>query len=124
MAFFSKVSDPLIGGTCMTLFNTAMNLGSKWPTTLSLWMIPKLTFQHCEVLANEQIVKIEGLCGEEESYQCATFGGNCVTTVDGYTLLSGMLLLIGIFWVGRMKENLYYLQDLPPGNWRIVNKTN
>jgi len=27
MAFFAKVSDPLIGGTYMTLLNTVCNLG-------------------------------------------------------------------------------------------------
>lgn len=123
MAFFSKVSDPLIGGTCMTLFNTAMNLGSKWPTTLSLWMIPKLTFQQCEILANEQIVNIEGMCGDG-GLQCTSIGGNCRTTLDGYAILSGILVLLGVLWVGKMKEYLYYLQDLPPASWRIVNKSN
>ncbi|CAM9721829.1 unnamed protein product, partial [Chrysoparadoxa australica] len=30
MAFFAKISDPVIGGTYMTLLNTVSNLGSKW----------------------------------------------------------------------------------------------
>lgn len=30
MAFFSRVSDPLIGGTYMTLLNTIANVGGRW----------------------------------------------------------------------------------------------
>ena len=30
MAFFSRVSDPVIGGTYMTLLNTIANIGGKW----------------------------------------------------------------------------------------------
>lgn len=30
MAFFSRVSDPTIGGTYMTLLNTISNVGGRW----------------------------------------------------------------------------------------------
>lgn len=30
MAFFSRVSDPVIGGTYMTLLNTIANVGNRW----------------------------------------------------------------------------------------------
>jgi PAT family acetyl-CoA transporter-like MFS transporter 1 len=30
-SFFSKISDPSIGGTYMTLLNTISNLGGTWP---------------------------------------------------------------------------------------------
>ena len=43
MSFHSKVSDPSIGGTYMTLLNTLSNLGAKWPTSTALWLLPKLT---------------------------------------------------------------------------------
>lgn len=42
ISFFAKISDPLIGGTYMTLLNTITNLGSKWPNTLALWILPKV----------------------------------------------------------------------------------
>uniref|UniRef100_A0A5F8G4J4 Acetyl-coenzyme A transporter 1 n=1 Tax=Monodelphis domestica TaxID=13616 RepID=A0A5F8G4J4_MONDO len=38
MAFNAKVSDPLIGGTYMTLLNTVSNLGGNWPSTVALWL--------------------------------------------------------------------------------------
>jgi len=30
MAFFSRISDPTIGGTYMTLLNTIANVGGRW----------------------------------------------------------------------------------------------
>lgn len=50
MAFFAKVSDPLVGGTYMTLLNTVSNLGTNWPNTLALWAIDYLTYKKCSVM--------------------------------------------------------------------------
>lgn len=53
MAFNAKVSDPLIGGTYMTLLNTVSNLGGNWPATMALWFVDHLTSKEC-VGADEQ----------------------------------------------------------------------
>lgn len=47
IAFFSKVSDPKIGGTNMTLLNTVGNIGFMWSYTAALWLIDVLTFKNC-----------------------------------------------------------------------------
>lgn len=47
MAFFAKISDPLVGGTYMTLLNTVVNLGGNWPATLALWFVDPLTWKEC-----------------------------------------------------------------------------
>ena len=43
MSFFNKVADPAIGGTYMTLLNTISNLGFKWPNSLALFLLPKIS---------------------------------------------------------------------------------
>lgn len=48
MAFFARVSDPVVGGTYMTLLNTLANLGGNWPSTLALWFVDSLTWRNCE----------------------------------------------------------------------------
>lgn len=53
MAFHAKVSDPVIGGTYMTLLNTMMNLGGNWPSTLALWLVDPLTSKRCEGAAGQ-----------------------------------------------------------------------
>ena len=47
MAFFAKVSDPVIGGTYMTFLNTISNLGGNWPSTLMLWFVDPLSTKEC-----------------------------------------------------------------------------
>ena len=47
MGFHAKISDPLIGGTYMTLLNTISNLGGNWPNTLALWSVDGLTWKSC-----------------------------------------------------------------------------
>lgn len=49
MAFFARVSDPLIGGTYMTLLNTIMNLGYAWTASLVLWLVDILTWKQCVI---------------------------------------------------------------------------
>lgn len=51
MAFFARISDPLFGGTNMTLLNTLTNLGGAWANTAALWMTDFLTYKQCS--ANE-----------------------------------------------------------------------
>lgn len=53
MAFHAKVSDPLIGGTYMTLLNTVTNLGGNWPATMALWMVDPLTSKECRGAASQ-----------------------------------------------------------------------
>ena len=42
MAFFNRISDPRIGGTYMTMLNTAGNLASKWPSTLFMFGVARV----------------------------------------------------------------------------------
>eukprot|EP00010_Vexillifera_abyssalis_P001985 CAMPEP_0201562954 /NCGR_PEP_ID=MMETSP0173_2-20130828/79615_1 /ASSEMBLY_ACC=CAM_ASM_000268 /TAXON_ID=218659 /ORGANISM="Vexillifera sp., Strain DIVA3 564/2" /LENGTH=226 /DNA_ID=CAMNT_0047977579 /DNA_START=798 /DNA_END=1478 /DNA_ORIENTATION=- len=42
-AFFARISDPLIGGTYMTLLNTLSNLGGTWPKVFILYGVDIFT---------------------------------------------------------------------------------
>ena len=48
MGFHARISDPVMGGTYMTLLNTVSNLGSKWPGTLVLWLVDIVSLKDCE----------------------------------------------------------------------------
>ena len=43
LAYFTRISDPLVGGTYMTLLNTFSNLGYLWPHSFSLWVVDQIT---------------------------------------------------------------------------------
>lgn len=80
MAFNAKVSDPLIGGTYMTLLNTVSNLGGNWPSTVALWLVDPLTVKECAgaqeqscgttVAAEVSFGGCEGLCSIISRLNC------------------------------------------------------
>ncbi|XP_035478381.2 acetyl-coenzyme A transporter 1 [Scophthalmus maximus] len=112
MAFHAKVSDPLIGGTYMTLLNTVTNLGGNWPSTLALWMVDPLTSKACEGTSGQS-------CGSaEEAGLCVQEGGVCVTTLDGYYVESVVCMLIGLAWWVWLGKKMRRLQDQSPAAWR------
>lgn len=47
MGFNARISDPLLGGTYMTMLNTMSNLGNYWPSSTALWFVDMLTWSSC-----------------------------------------------------------------------------
>lgn len=99
MSFFSKVADPTIGGTYMTLLNTVANLGSKWSNSLALWLLPKLSLTWVQTSGK-------------------------IYTIDGYTVESIACLILGLLWLLYYKCLITKLQLLPREAWLISNTTN
>lgn len=101
MAFFAKMADPTMGGTYMTLLNTVANLGSKWPNTLVLALVDPLTVKACVERGTD------GECVSE------------TTTLDGYYILTGVSLVLGLVWLQLMRARVTGLQDAPKHAWRV-----
>lgn len=141
MAFHAKVSDPLIGGTYMTLLNTVTNLGGNWPSTLALWMVDPLTSKECQGAVGQSCGSAEeaGVShqGEERDsvhvlilkspnlfYPCSHLqlcvkeGGACVTTLDGYYVESVVCVVIGLAWWLWLGKKMRRLQEQSPAAWR------
>ena len=123
MAFFAKISDPLIGGTYMTFLNTISNLGSKWPNFMSLWLLPRMTTSSCvDGLNSEAKVNIlEGNCHEMGDY-CVKAGGSCVITMDGYTAQQCLATVVGIIWLFSLKNKILNLERAPAKEWMTTSK--
>lgn len=121
MSFFSKISDPSIGGSYMTLLNTITNWGYKWPSVLILWLIPKLTQSHCEISTTGTIVELEQHCHFHHGKACHDQGGKCVDALDGYTILTFCCLAVGIVWIFIFRQYVQKLETLPIDNWMIGN---
>ncbi|GLD57110.1 acetyl-coenzyme A transporter 1 [Lates japonicus] len=112
MAFHAKVSDPLIGGTYMTLLNTVTNLGGNWPSTVALWMVDPLTSKECQGAVGQS-------CGSpEEAGLCVKEGGVCVTTLDGYYVESVVCVVIGLAWWIWLGKKMRQLQEQSPAAWK------
>lgn len=121
MSFFSKISDPSIGGSYMTLLNTITNWGYKWPSVLILYLIPKFTQSYCQNPSTGRVVELEQQCHFHHGKECHDHGGKCVDNLDGYTVLSFGCLFIGIIWIFVFKNHVQKLESLPMENWMIGN---
>lgn len=99
MAFNAKVSDPLIGGTYMTLLNTVSNLGGNWPSTVALWLVDPLTVKECVGASNQ----------------------NC-RTPDAVELCKNLVALVLQHWMVIMWSLLFvFLLDLVGGFCLVQN---
>ncbi|KAJ3804677.1 acetyl-coenzyme A transporter 1 [Lentinula lateritia] len=148
-AFHTRISDPLIGGTYMTLLNTFTNLGGTWPK----WFILKgvmsnlkplyvgvdaLSVATCKVTEAGTELAVKGreyiyLCShmltvisasecvsEHGQATCREIGGTCVTETDGYYIISAACFIFGIvFLVAYIIPTAKKLQELPPLAWRV-----
>ncbi|XP_033103873.1 acetyl-coenzyme A transporter 1-like [Anneissia japonica] len=114
MAFHSKISDPLIGGTYVTLLNTVSNLGGNWPATVALWFIDFLTFRSCHGVSSQEYD-----CDVKEDREvCLKAGGVCQIDYDGYFIESIAFLLVGMLWLKLMSKKTKQLQN-PDVEWRL-----
>lgn len=144
MAFHAKVSDPLIGGTYMTLLNTVTNLGGNWPSTVALWMVDPLTSKECQgavgqscgspeetgVSDKEDDKKRDSVCSHLKGLRlflfcpclhlqlCIKEGGVCVTTLDGYYVEAIVCVVIGLAWWVWLGKKMKRLQEQSPAAWR------
>ncbi|XP_066295927.1 acetyl-coenzyme A transporter 1-like [Branchiostoma lanceolatum] len=111
MAFHAQISDPVIGGTYMTLLNTLANLGGNWPSTFALWLVDDITWSRCD--------GVEGLmCGSADlNKACEVAGGTCSTWLDGYYIESAACLVIGFIWLKLSANTVRKLQNKELSAW-------
>ncbi|KAL5103715.1 Acetyl-coenzyme A transporter 1 [Taenia crassiceps] len=125
VAFHARVADPSIGGTYMTLLNTAANLAAALPSTLMLFLVDPLTWRSCDNASTKKAMSVvmstnnytdlldtkqaslqhlaEGFLmsnatckGLPGAEACQMVGGTCRTIVDGFYIEVGFCLLVGL----------------------------
>jgi len=126
LAFGNKISDPMVGGTYITILNTFFNIGMMWPKSFSLWFIDQITLKQCEpeseTLSSSWTSSNNTCHGTLMVEQCKEAGGDCVTVQEGFYTMSSVWLAIGCLWFVWVFRALRYLQSIPPREWRVVNK--
>ncbi|KAK7029010.1 hypothetical protein VNI00_014720 [Paramarasmius palmivorus] len=121
-AFHTRVSDPLIGGTYMTLLNTFSNLGGTWPKWFVLKGVDMFSVATCKT---EKAGRAFGLDAREcvsdhGKALCQELGGECITETDGYYIVSAFCLTFGvIFLITFIIPTARKLQELPMSVWRV-----
>ncbi|KAJ7480190.1 acetyl-coenzyme A transporter 1-domain-containing protein [Mycena galericulata] len=121
-AFHTRVSDPLIGGTYMTLLNTFTNMGGTWPKWFVLKGVDLFSVASCKIQegTSELVVKATECVSEHGKAACTEVGGECITETDGYYIVSGLCMLFGVaFLVMYIMPTARKLQELPTSAWRV-----
>ena len=99
MTFFAHRVDPAIGGSYMTLLNTAANLGGTWPASFVMWMVGHLTKGPvCSPGTNDTPV--------------------CTTGRDPYLILQLLFSALGCLWIFVMGGHVQRVANLPDDAWR------
>ncbi|THH15834.1 hypothetical protein EW146_g4704 [Bondarzewia mesenterica] len=98
-AFHTQISDPVIGGTYMTLLNTFTNLGGTWPKFFVLKGVDYFTIATCEVQESHLAVPAAECVSDHGKAHCADIGGQCVTERDGYYIVSAFCLTFGVIFL-------------------------
>jgi len=122
-AFHARISDPVIGGTYITLVNTFSNLGATWPGFFVLRAIDLFSIATCEVVGDNTSLTAQGAecVSEEGKAQCSAAAGKCIMERDGYFITTGICLLVGlIFLVAYIIPTAKKLQALPLTKWRVA----
>ncbi|PFH54736.1 hypothetical protein AMATHDRAFT_52526 [Amanita thiersii Skay4041] len=118
-AFHTRISDPLIGGTYMTLLNTFSNMGGTWPKWFVLKGVDIFSEATCHV-AGELAIKATECVSDHGKAHCAEVNGKCVTERDGYYIVSGLCMGFGVlFLIGYIVPTARRLQGLPTSAWRV-----
>ena len=99
MTFFAHRVDPAIGGSYMTLLNTAANLGGTWPASIVMFLVGQLSIPPtCETGVNGDMI-------------CS--GGR-----EAYFPMQMVFSVLGCMWVYFMGKKVMYLSTLPDEAWK------
>ncbi|KZV73908.1 MFS general substrate transporter [Peniophora sp. CONT] len=126
-AFHTRIADPLIGGTYMTLLNTFTNLGGTWPKYFIFKGIDYFTVATCDVpeskLSEHLSMNMSDCVSDEGKLQCSEMGGTCHIGRDGYYAVSGICISFAvIFLVAYIIPTAKRLQALPISKWRVMSQ--
>lgn len=96
-AFHTRIADPIIGGTYMTLLNTISNLGGTWPKILVMKLIDYGTVVQPACVGCEETVVVQ----------------------DGYYKTNFFCVTVGLLlYFGFIKKKMVYLQKTDKYSWR------
>ncbi|KAG7363521.1 acetyl-coa transporter [Nitzschia inconspicua] len=94
MTFFASRVDPAIGGSYMTLLNTAANLGGTWPASFVMGLLGLLSGSKYDGASSSSFAK------------------------DPYVGLQTVFSLLGVLWIFMFAPKLKLLANLPDDAWR------
>lgn len=127
-AFHARVSDPVIGGTYMTLLATVCNLGGTFPRYFVLQLVDTFTVATCNPgksdakgLKGPLVTEAFSCALQVEKERCESGGGTCEMIHDGYYSVNLLCVAFGVVtFLWYIKPKVLHLQSLPLRAWRLT----
>ncbi|OII72943.1 uncharacterized protein cubi_02174 [Cryptosporidium ubiquitum] len=114
MTLFNLISDVRFAGTYITLFNTINNLGYKWPTSLSLWLLDYTNFNYCELNKNQ----VE--YSKFSNYFLLLIGNPC--KIDSFFIQFTFAFIFGIIAILFIFPSIIYrIEKFNLNDWKVKN---
>jgi PAT family acetyl-CoA transporter-like MFS transporter 1 len=108
----------------MTLLNTLANLGAKWPNSLALWLLSRLTQSACLLDSTGSIDPEFSFSNCIENKQvCASHSGQCKIMLDGYSVETFACITIGFLWLLLFRKTVLNLQNTAHSEWLVSSST-
>ena len=116
-SFHTRIADPILGGTYMTLLNTLSNFGGTWPRFLIMWMINHFTVYRCINPVDNSVTYANNLKDSNGVQFCQA--GTPSIMRDGYFITNFFCITVGIcLYFSFLRRKAQYLQALPIESWR------
>ncbi|KAG5438928.1 hypothetical protein PCANB_002258 [Pneumocystis canis] len=113
-AFHTRIADPMIGGTYMTLLNTVCNLGGTWPRYFILEGMDFFTKSYCSEDTMNRCIT------DKDITLCRDLRGHCIKSIDGYYVINFLSIFAGtLLFFLLIKPSVEKLQRLPLKAWKI-----
>ncbi|CAF0891900.1 unnamed protein product [Brachionus calyciflorus] len=138
MSFFTRVSDKTVGGTYMTLLNTISNIGTSWPSTVSLYIVDWLSVKVCtydeisygaylnktknSTLEFKKILSLIDMntCSNDvQKLECSNYNGRCEYKIDAFYILGIFFIIVGLVWTVYFRKVINKLQSYPKTSWKL-----
>lgn len=120
-SFHTRIADPVLGGTYMTLLNTLSNFGGTWPRIVVMSMINSFTVSRCEVPSMGRDYLFYGTDKMHECEIGADPLGKITIVRDGYYVVNGLCIVLGLLlYFGFLRRQAQFLQHLPISSWRCT----
>ncbi|KAH8101372.1 MFS general substrate transporter [Cristinia sonorae] len=118
-AFHTRIADPIVGGTYMTLLATFTNMGGTWPRYFVLKGVDFFSVATCNI-SNDLTVAAAECVSDHGKQACKEIGGDCVTERDGFYIVSAVCIGLGVISViFHMIPTARKLQALPMSKWKV-----
>lgn len=114
-SFHTRIADPILGGTYMTLLNTVSNFGGTWPRVFIMYLVNWFTVYECNVGGKAEFTR-----GAIESCEYERLGKGTLYS-DGYYTTNLICVGLGVLlYLFVLKKRSQQLQRLPVSSWRFT----